>query len=396
MRAGLRVFETRARKLYARGIVGVVDVGNIIVEILPKIREGGSQSERVAFLGNLLKFTGNEPLGLTAADIAIGESGMLEAVLAWAAKTIAANLSEGAPRRYTACEEASTAVRGRVELRHLVRQRPGRAFELTIRHAPFREDNPVNRVVRWLVGEIGKRTRSLRIRALCRRLLETLSHVSDIAPTLAYLDGVILNFAEMTWSPIIALARMFIAQQQADPVRGGSLPAVAILFTLHDLFETAIRRVLGEGLRAEGLSLQRNSGHLLYSTRSRAGLLALRPDFRIGLSGTNSAKIVGDAKWKRIFKGTGRANLREDDAYQMAAYLAAIGASAGFMVCPLSESEPHPLVSLEFTMSGLDCQFTVIGIQLAVLIADNSHGIRLRQALCGSVSGLLAPSSQVA
>jgi 5-methylcytosine-specific restriction endonuclease McrBC regulatory subunit McrC len=56
------------------------------------------------------------------------------------------------------------AVRGRVELRHIVRQRPGRAFELTVRHAPLREDNPVGRVVRWLVGEVCTRTRSLRTR----------------------------------------------------------------------------------------------------------------------------------------------------------------------------------------------------------------------------------------
>lgn len=393
MRAGLNVFETRNRRLYARGVVGVIDIGELIVEILPKTRDGDSPSDGATFLGNLLRYSGQKnSFGLTMAGIASGDGGLLEVILAWAARTVSFHLHDGVPRRYTERVESSTAVRGRVELRHLVRQRPGRAFELTIRHAPLCEDNSVSRVIRWLVGEIGKRTRRLSTRALCLQLLQLLSHVAPLTPTTADIERLTLSSMESPWSPIIGLARMFLAQGQPDPTRGGHLPAVAILFTLHDLFETAIRRVLSEGLHVHELVLQRNSGQLLHSTIGGPGLLSLRPDYRIGSSSSAPAKIVGDAKWKRLFDGPKPLNLREGDVYQVATYMAALRAEAGFIISPLLESELEPLRRSIFTAAGLNRPLEILGIQLSSLVASNANGIDLRRRLCGIIAGAPARS----
>ncbi|MDW9957988.1 hypothetical protein GOB20_09130 [Sinorhizobium meliloti] len=391
IRAGLSVFETRNRRLYARGVVGVIDIGDLIVEILPKTRDDDSPADGVAFLGNLLAFTGgNDSFGLTEAGIASGDDGLLEVILEWAARTISFNLRDGVPRRYTERVEASTAVRGRVELRHLVRQRPGRAFELTVRHAPLSEDNSVSRVVRWLVGEIGQRTRRVRTRALCLKLLQLLSHVAPLTPNKTDVERLTLGSMEMLWSPIIGLASMFLAQEQPNPTRGGRFPAIAILFTLHDLFEAALRRVLSEGLHVHELALQRNSGQLLHSTVGGLGFLKLRPDFRIGSSSWAPAKIVGDAKWKRLFDGSKPLNLRESDVYQVATYMAALRAEAGFIISPLLESESEPLRRSTFTTAGLNRPLDILGVQLASLVAPNPDSIDLRRRLCGIIAGASA------
>jgi 5-methylcytosine-specific restriction enzyme subunit McrC len=106
LRFGVNVFESRGRRLYAQGVVGVIDIGDVIVEILPKTSDGASASDNAAFLGNLLRFAGGEnKLTLALADIAIGDSGLLEVVLAWIVRTVAANLREGALRRYVPLEE---------------------------------------------------------------------------------------------------------------------------------------------------------------------------------------------------------------------------------------------------------------------------------------------------
>lgn len=393
---GLRVFETRDRRLYARGIVGVIDIGEVIVEILPKTRDTAAPSEGVAFLGNLLKFAGHDnPLGLTDAGIGTGEGGLLEIILAWAARTVADNLREGAPRRYTVYEETSTAVRGRVELRHIVRQRPGRSFELTVRHAPLREDNAVSHIVKWLIGEVSRRTFSLRTRALCLQLKQALSHVADTTPSSADLATLTLSSTEDQWRPVFGLARIFLAQGRPDPARGGRLPAVAVLFTLHDLFERAIKRILGEGL-GESLTLQRNSGHLLYPAGGRPGIMGLRPDFRIGTKGATSTRIIGDAKWKRIFDGSRQLHLSESDIYQVTTYMAALQAEAGFIISPLSESEPAPLLRSTFRVLGLDRRLEVFGVRVASLVAHSPEGVTLRQSLCDAIVRLQQSGSLAA
>jgi 5-methylcytosine-specific restriction enzyme subunit McrC len=387
LRAGLRVFETRDRRLYARGIVGVVDIGEVIVEILPKTAGANVRSDGAAFLGRLLRYAGkDEALFLSDAAIAAGDGGLLEIIFAWAARTIAGNLRDGLPRRYEVCEEVSTAVRGRVELRHIVRQRPGRAFELTVRHAPLREDNPVGRVVRWLVEQVSARTRSLHTRTLCLQLRQSLLHVAEITPTKADLEGLTLNSMETRWRPLIALARIFLSQRRPDPALGGSLPAVAVLFTLHDLFEAALRRVLREGLDIHGLLLQRNTGQLLYPVDGGAGSIGLRPDFRIGQKGATTSIIIGDAKWKSIFDSSGLLHFSEADVYQVTTYIAALQAKAGFIVCPLLENYSQTLSRSTFVISGLQRPLDFLGIRLSVLISDGPDGVDLRKRVCGFVA----------
>lgn len=384
-RSGLKIFEVRGRQLYARGVVGVIDIGEIIVEILPKTSETAEPHKGTIFLGDLLRFAGiHEAFGLSEASIAVGGAGLLEAIFAWVARSAAAHLREGIPRRYEVSEEISSAIRGRVELRHVVRQRPGRAFELTVRHAPLREDNRVSRILRWLIREVSLRTQSLHTRALCLQLLHSLQHVTEVVPTRDDLERLTLGSMENRWHSLIALARIFIAQGRPNPVRGGHLEAVAVLFTLHDLFEASLRRVLRDGL-AQGLSLQRNAGHLLYPTDGRAGVFRLRPDFCIGLSDASSIKIVGDAKWKRIFDSSKQLRLNESDLYQLTAYMAALHAESGFIVCPLMENAPETLRRSTFTISGLARSLDVIGVRLSLLIAGSAEGAALRKRICEAV-----------
>jgi 5-methylcytosine-specific restriction endonuclease McrBC regulatory subunit McrC len=391
---GLQAFETRGRRIYAQGVVGVIDAGEVIVEILPKTGNRALPSDDAAFLGDLLRFTGNDlDFGLNDAAVAIGDGGLLEVVLSWAARTVATHLRNGVPHRYTVREEISTAVRGRVELRHLVHQRPGKAFELTVRYAPLREDNPVSQIVRWLVAEVAGRTRSLRTRALCSQLLQALSHITEIVPTCAHVDALILNPLEDHWRPVVALARCFIAQGVPDPTRGGRLVAVAVLFTLHDLFEAALRRVFSEGIRSRGLALRRATTHLLSQSGSQSGFVSLRPDFCFGLKAEAAPKIVGDAKWKRIFDGPGLPRVRENDLYQIVSYAAALQSEVAFIICPLLDSESDTFRRSAFTISGLNRPLDVLGIRLSLLIAENHKGRELRGRLCEAIVGMLPTTS---
>ncbi len=385
LRTGHRVFEVRDRRLFARGVVGVIDIGQVIVEILPKTRASASNAERVEFLSNLVTFAGGtDSLKVTKATISASGGSLLEVVFAWAVHSIGSNLKDGMPRRYREIIDISTAVRGRVELRQLVRQRPGRAFELTVRHAPLVERNKINSVLKWLLGEIVRRTRSVQTRLIGLQIADLLSDIEDISPSLSDVERLNLTSTERHWAPVIDLAKTFLVQRKPDPSRGGSLDAVAVLFTLHDLFETAIRRIFIEGLPAHSLSLKRSSENLLHSTTSGSGTFRMRPDFCIGQSGRVSPNIVGDAKWKLVFAD--QFNLREADVYQLVTYMAAFGADAGFVVSPLSEDDEQIIRCAKFEVSGLGRALNVFGVRLGALISGNNVQ-SFRRALCQDVIG---------
>lgn len=390
LRVGVSGFETRGRRLHALGVVGVVDIGEVVVEILPKTNDGAARGDDVAFLGALFRYVGApNDLGLSEAGVAKEGGDLLEIVFTWASRLAAKLLEEGPPRRYTVQEESSSAVRGRVELRHLVRQRPGRAFELTVRHAPLSRNNPVSRIIRWLIATLSERTGSMATRGRCLQLLDRLGGVEAVMPNLRDLDGLVPTPSEVAWAPLLALARLFLLQGHPDPTRGGAVAAIAVLVPLHGLFEAAVRRVLRDGLALHGLRLTRAGGALLRSDAS-GGLVDLRPDFL--LNRDHTPVVVGDAKWKRIFNGDGAPQPTERDVYQLTAYVAAFEAKAGFIVAPLSEGPGPALRQATYRLRGLERQVDILGVRLPVLIGTNTAALTLRTALCRTLCDLSWPA----
>jgi len=208
------------------------------------------------------------------------------------------------------------------------------------------------------------------------------------------LTSVTLTALESVWTSVFDFAKLLLAQGRPDPTRGGRLPAVAVLFTLHDLFEAAVRRVLAEGLLSHGLVLQRHSDYLLHSRGSGQRFIGLRPDYFITPKGEARAKLVGDAKWKQIFSGATPIPL-ERDAYQITTYVAALQAAAGFIICPLPGDDTELLRHTRFVTLGLDRPLDILGIQLASLTAVGAAGAELRAQLCDAVSNIIISTPKV-
>lgn len=390
LRAGFRAFEIRGRQLHALGVVGVVDLGGLIVEILPKTDTAAAPDKAAIFLSELLRFGGVlDRMAVTQARTAAGERSLLEIVLAWATREAAINIREGLPRRYEVREDTSTAVRGRIELRHIARRPPGKDFELVVRHAPLSENNPPSRILKWLIREMAARTRLAETRRMCQRLTQELDHVTATVPSLADIDRLVLQQTEQRWRPLMDLARLLLRQASPDPGRAGGHDAVAVLFRLHDLFERVLRRVFREGLGAHGLGLRRPDRRLLRAVDAGAeALLPLKPDLLFARPGAPGAVLLGDAKWKRILDAGPGLALSEADAYQLTAYLAAWSLPAGFVFCPLGAAPAdNELQTASYRIDGLDACLHITGLHLPTLIAASPDGVALRAALCAWVGG---------
>lgn len=393
-KCGIPAFEIRGHNLYARGVVGVVDIGDIVVELLPKTHDQATAEEGRAFLTELLRFASAEK-GLAAASGAIATDSreMLEVILGWAVRTAGLNMRIGLPRRYVRHEEVSATIRGRVDLRSVVTARPGGAFKLTIRYAPISENNTITQIVKWLLGHIYRITKVAATKSSCRGLLNNLDGASDIFPTPELFNSIVLQPLEDHWEPLLLFARSLAQQNAPDPTRAGSMSSVAVLFTLHDLFEAVLRRVFREGLPKHGLLLRSLGGHLLHPAHENkhAPLLRLRPDF-VFKARDGGRPAIGDAKWKRILSSTQETRLSESDAYQLAAYVTALRGRCGFIFCPLSGEPDGAVVRiLSWTLSGDGQPVHIVGVHLPTLISRGTEGDVLRATICRTITEAILP-----
>jgi 5-methylcytosine-specific restriction endonuclease McrBC regulatory subunit McrC len=232
-------------------------------------------------------------------------------------------------------------VRCRIDMKRVALARPGRDFELVIRHAPLSPDNDAVRAVRWTVREVASRTRRSETRRAAQALLGELGGVADIEADAALFDRISLTPLEEYWGPLLAFGRSLARQRSLDPASAGGQPSVAVLFTLHDLFERALRRVLYDHGPAAGLLPASIPRHLLRSDAG-ADLVRLKPDYVLRFAGPSGNLLaVADAKWKDIWTGAGTPEPGREDAYQLTAYMAAGGASSGFLFAPLVGGGPQ-------------------------------------------------------
>jgi 5-methylcytosine-specific restriction enzyme subunit McrC len=384
--------EHRRRGLFAKGAVGVIDVGDVAVEILPKTREGATPDEGRAFLVDLLRFVGRDrgPFATAAAAIREGGAGLAEVLYAWAVATSARHADAGLPRRYVPVTEASTAVRGRIDMKCVALARPGRDFELVIRHAPLSTDNDVVRAVRWTVREVASRTRRSETRRLAHAILGELRGVADVEADTALFDRVMLRPLEEHWSPLLAFGRSLVRQRSLDPAAAGGQPSVAVLFTLHDLFERALRRVLHDHGPTAGLIPSSIPRHLLRSDAGR-DLARLTPDYVLRLADPAGDRLaVGDAKWKDIWTGAGTPEPGREDAYQLTAYMAAGSAASGFLFAPLvGRDGGEPLRFHRHRMTGTGATVDVVGVHVPTLLRPGTGGDKVRCDLCAGIAAAI-------
>jgi 5-methylcytosine-specific restriction enzyme subunit McrC len=384
--------EIRRGGLYAGGAVGVIDIGDVAVEILPKTTGDGSIESGRAFLVDLLRFVGRDrgPFATAAASIGQGAAGLMEVLFAWAVRDTARHADSGIPRRYVARTEVSTAVRGRIDMKRVALARPGRDFELTIRHAPLSADSDIGKALRWLMKEVAARTRRPDTRRSALTLHEQLSGIADIEADAALFDRIILRPLEDHWQPLLVFGRSLAVQRGLDPVHAGGIQSVAVLFTLHDLFERALRRVLHDDGPRTGLAPARIPRNLLSAPAGE--IVGLKPDYVFRASGAGTL-AVADAKWKNIWGAAVSINLAREDAYQITSYMAAGRAQVGFLFAPIVGEGAEPLSVHSYEMAGTAQRFSVIGVHVATLLRRDAPGQHLRQRFCATIADTMSELS---
>ena len=391
---GQSAFEERNGRLCTLDIVGVVDVGKVVVEIVPKSTGVESFDEGAAFLRDILRWL-DRPEPLAKPSISLGQSNTLfESVLAWAAQRFEDLLVGGMPRRYSEIVERTSAVKGRIIFSSAARNRPGQSITHTIRHAPLGPGNPLTDSLLFTAQEMGRRTASVRTRARCARIAAYLSEFADGSRGRHVIGELVLARREQHWGPVLELGKALVNGTAPDPVCAGSSTGVAMLYTLKDLFESTVRKVLKEGLVRCGLRPLKSTGHLLTPLQEGASIIRYKPDFGFAHGSASDLATVGDAKWKRIISAGGTPRLTEADAYQITSYLAATGAESGFIVAPIIGANTTDLRCVDYLVSGIGRTIRLIGVDFGKLVSTGTAGEGLRSSLCQVVTEIPNPARQ--
>lgn len=318
--AGQIVGTSRSWQLVPSGLVGAIQIDDLLVEVRPK------DKVPIAQLLFLLSYA-HDP-GFRLQDVVATESADLWAAFGETLARLAERATErGVLQGYVSLDETLRTVRGRIRMSDQLTQRPGQAFPIEVTHDDFTMDIVENRI----------------LRAAARRMLAVPRLPPDIRRRLTHLDHRLADVTLLTrsrqppaWTPgrmnqkylpALRIAEIILRNMVAE-ASPGRFSVASFAVDMARVFEDFTTTALSEALRRyPGRTTAQYSCHLDSPRNDGAPRIVMRPDILHQIDDLPS--LIFDAKYKAATAGGRYGNA---DHYQMLAYSTVLGRIPAWLI----------------------------------------------------------------
>lgn len=309
--------------------VGVIQVGDLAIEVLPKVGQAstaeGSKWRRV-----LVKMLGEaRVIGVPAnqADLARTKSPLIDLYLKSFLSEARALLHSGLVKRYRREEGNVRALKGRVLFVKQLRYNSIHSERMFTEHQKFDRDNSFNQILKLALSILARSARSADVVAGASELVLGFDGVSIPPITASTLRSLVWRRDTERYRSALQLA-IFIIENYSPDLRGGKEHVLAILVDMNKLFE---KYVLVQLKRARSLFADVSVQVTSQSQSLFWGQSKVRPDVTIDwIAQGKPQRVILDTKWKLPDAG-----LPSDaDLKQMYAYNLHFGATLSVLVYP--------------------------------------------------------------
>lgn len=402
---GELLFDWRRRWFRPRNLVGVVQLGALSVEILPKIAEQyaeahrGDEDQGVQFArANLLYMLGMAgEVPFRERDVAaqsLRKAPLSETLIALFADRLMRQLVRGPHHAYVEQRDNLNVMRGKLLFSRHIKHNAARRDRFFVERDEFVADTLLNRIFKATCRHLLESTRAPATEEKLNYCLMVLDEVDDRPVHLEQFDRIVEDRRNERFADALSFCRM-IWEQQAPTARVGRFKTFTLLFDMNAVFEKFIaaflRRYVISGdqfpntrVRPQSRGLQR---HLLRRFPDRTtGEMRLKPDIVIeGLESVGtlnkSERVVIDTKWKQLdTDGSWRQGVRGSDLYQLFAYAHRFNADHSILLYPwLQGCQPRQMLVPDGRQQFVHIRFVGLNHDLGT----RSGRQRLREELRG-------------
>jgi 5-methylcytosine-specific restriction enzyme subunit McrC len=329
-KGGQNVFTWYADHAKAMQWVGVIQLGRVQIEILPKIDEHdegtdnywGQSRQNLLYM---LAVAGDIPIrSRDIARLTVRKAPLNETLCAIFARHLLAELLRGAERSYISREENLRTFKGRLVINHHVLKNAGHRERFFCRFDEFSSDTVMNRVFKATCKVLLTTTTTPATQDDLRHCLLILDEVTDELITENRFKQVQFTRQNERFLEVFKFCRL-ISSGLSPTASSGGERTYSLLFDMNAVFERFIAAFLKQQVMKNlpGFEIfpqaKYNRRYLLESTTGK-GVLQMAPDILI--RDPSGKYLVIDTKWKRLkpTNAGNQGNVSSGDLYQLYAY----------------------------------------------------------------------------
>ena len=319
---------------------GLVNLGERVLEILPKVGEHCDSAQSRGVLLRLLRICPDFPLFRQSAVGQAQRTGpLLDVFIRAFFDEVTGLMKGGLARRYLEREEDGLAVRGSILLNRQLTALANRTDRIACRYDELTADNRWNRIIKAGLRVVRPWMHSLALQRSWIELMAGFDEVTDIADARPLLSGLHYDRQGARYRPPVEWVERIINLLSPD-LRAGEKPAPGLLFDMNRLFEGVVNQRMdgwarNHGWRVEAQDSTRFLTEIVDVPNRKA--FKVRPDLLFTEGGQPIA--VADAKWKHpALSKRGFILPDAGDLYQLHAYASVFGCGQLALVYPWDDS----------------------------------------------------------
>lgn len=296
---GGRFFSLSPNSVKFNQYVGVIQVGNLTIEILPKISqtvEKGDKSKWQKVLIDMLReCRWMKIFAHDKASLRYKSNSILEAYLELFIHECEELVREGLVKKYRTRDNNCSALKGKLLFNKQIQLNMIHKERFYTRHQVFDKENLYNQILLKALKLIPSISQSPLLKDKVYNLILSFPELNDITVTPATFDSIIFDRRTTRYKEAIEIAAMLLLNYRPD-ISSGQNHVLAILFDMNDLWEEYFYRQLYKNKPANWVISPQNSKKF-WKLDNQNMRKTIRPDIVIHDKNTG-VNIILDTKWK--------------------------------------------------------------------------------------------------
>lgn len=318
--------------------VGVIQIGKLTLEILPKAdkTENDHPAKWQAVLLEMLRYCRLikvESLGI--GKVRLQSNSILDIYFQQFLVAVQQLLSKGLPKQYLTTESNQKTLKGRLVLPKQLRKNGLHPERFYVKHAAFDYDHLFNRVLQEALTVLQQVNLKPNLQTQLAQILAVFPKLTPYTVKSSHFNQLFKTQKYRPHHELLEISRLILLNFSPD-IRSGQHHLFALLFDMNKLFEEYVFWKL-KALETEDIKIQRQASKPFWQRRT------IRPDLLVTIG---NRKYVLDTKWKVLQN----ASPNMEDLKQLYIYCQYFEAERGILLYPKVQAiENSPVIPFQPT-----------------------------------------------
>ena len=385
------VLETDG-SIQVKRYVGFFQKGNTQIQILPKIYSGttvhkSEVKESLAFMFRLLQLSGY--FGFKELDnlnIDTNTNSLLEIFIRIFIEKFNTQFNKAPYFEYVNIVENQQIIKGKILFAENIKKNSYRPHQHIVEFDEFSIDNNLNRLFKFIIYELLKKTKDSKNRMLLKQAITMLEDVSNVNISTQFFNRIQFTRQNNQYKSLFNFAKLFFFNNQPS-INKGNENTFSFLIPLNLLFEKSVLvflKNIEQKRKNYKVSYQNNK---VFGKENGIDVFNLKPDFVILEKNIDKTLVVLDTKYKYPFNNDNNPHIRESDLYQLTTYASAHNCNLLFLIYPLFKKSPNS----DTVITTYELQTRTIQTDLHILQVDitNTNLIEVAETLNDNILSFL-------